>query len=245
MQATLSIIRYPKSTAVFGFFSMLLFRLPLSLNKGISFYRLMGSSKNGIFQMKPDFLQWGIFTVYSEDRKSSADGFTAMDAEHGFTRHYGRFINRWFRFFKCDIWTVVLEPVSGHGSWDGHVVFPGKSSSDIHPAPVAILTRATIRLNKLGAFWKATAHLGNEVMNAHGLMVAFGLGEMPYLRQVTFSAWNNMENMESFAYHNSIHKEAMQSARLKGWFKEDMFYRFRITGAAGSLNGKDPLGGLL
>ncbi|MEO5944942.1 MAG: spheroidene monooxygenase, partial [Ferruginibacter sp.] len=63
MQVSLTIIRYRKIFVPFAFFAMAIFRLPLWLNKNISFYKLMGSGKNGTFDKTPDLQQWAILTV--------------------------------------------------------------------------------------------------------------------------------------------------------------------------------------
>ena len=70
MLCSLTIVRYPKWWGFFGIFSMALFRLPLWLNKEISFYKLMGCGKNGTFDIHPDWQQWCILIVYKDDKNN-------------------------------------------------------------------------------------------------------------------------------------------------------------------------------
>jgi hypothetical protein len=49
MQVSLTIIKYPNRFIPFAFFAMALHRLPLWQHKNISFYKLMGTGKNGTF----------------------------------------------------------------------------------------------------------------------------------------------------------------------------------------------------
>ena len=64
MQTTLTIFRYKNWGIPFAFLSMAVFRFPLFFNKKISFYKLMGSGKNGTFDKEPDLNQWAIFAVH-------------------------------------------------------------------------------------------------------------------------------------------------------------------------------------
>jgi hypothetical protein len=70
---TLTIARYPKWLGWAGFLSMAIFRLPLALHKEISFRKLMGSGKNGTFDIVPDWRQWAVLLVKSEKLKAKSD----------------------------------------------------------------------------------------------------------------------------------------------------------------------------
>jgi hypothetical protein len=53
-----------------------------------------------------------------------------------------------------------------------------------------------------------------------------------------------MEQMKTFAY-GSKHAEVIKKTRSEDWYSEELFARFRIIESSGTVNGKDPLAGLL
>ena len=76
MITSLTIVRYPKWFAWAGILSMAIFRLPLWLNSGISFWKLMGSGKNGSFDKTPDLSQWALMAVHTNYDPSYFDSLT-------------------------------------------------------------------------------------------------------------------------------------------------------------------------
>src|SRR5690349_10485555 len=116
MQATLTIIRYRRLLIPFAFFAMALHRLPLWLNREISFFKLMGSGKNGTFDKVPDLQQWAVLTVHPAGVR--VDGETNLNR-----RVLGPFISNWLHFFNCETFTILLTPLEGHGTWDNKKVF--------------------------------------------------------------------------------------------------------------------------
>lgn len=242
MQVTLTIIRYKKRFIFFAFQTMLIFRLPLLLNKNISFFKLLGTSKKGRFIMKPDWQQWGILTVNTSvsvknNRKTEDQHDIALELK----QIYGPFIAGWFRLFKCETWTVFLDPLEGHGTWDGNMVFGKLPVHAEHQGRIAIITRASIRLNKVRPFWKQAAPVETELKDANGLLTSIGMGELPYIKQVTFSIWENTDNMKAFAYKMKDHVEAVKKSKKHSWFSEEMYVRFSITGSFGTLDKIKPL----
>ena len=113
MHVTLTIIRYPKPYTYFALLAMAVHRLPFSLNKNISFYKLMGSGKNGTFDKHPDWQQWAILAVHKKPVSVQQS-----DLPGHITSLYGGFIHKWFARFKCETYTMLLEPIEGHGYWD-------------------------------------------------------------------------------------------------------------------------------
>lgn len=226
MQVTLTIVRYKTLFIPFAFLSMAIFRLPLLLNKKISFYKLMGCGKNGTFDKVPDLKQWAILLVH---------------ADHAAGNIFGNFISTWLKFFKCEIFTLFLEPKEGHGKWDGKEVFGKLNEHPLQNAPVATLTRATIRINKLKFFWKNVAPVAANMQDAEGFVFSAGIGEIPWIKQATFSIWNTKENMLQFAYTMKTHRDVIKKTREQKWYSEEMFVRFAISKSEGSLNGKNPL----
>ena len=241
MQVSLAIIRYPKLFIPFAFFAMAIHRLPLWRNKKISFYKLLGCGKNGTFDKVPDLQQWGILTVRSLRFEVRGWKSSNLDSNLLIRELYGSFIANWFRFFKCETYTILLEPVEGHGLWDGKEVFGNLPKSSPHIGPVAILTRATIRFNKFKYFWQHVAAVAGKMKVAKGFITSLGIGEVPWLKQGTFSTWESKEDMLAFAYGMKEHTDVIKKTREQQWYSEEMFVRFKIMGKTGTIRGKNPL----
>ena len=240
MHVTLTIIRYPKRFIYFALLAMAIHRLPLWLNKKISFYKLMGSGKNGSFDKHPDWQQWGIFAVSLQPNE-------IVDAKESelMKQLYGSFISKWYRIFNCETWTIFLTPIEGHGYWDGRQPFGPLPKGTSFEGPVAVLTRATIRISKLRSFWQNVDGVASQTSGAEGLITSFGIGEIPFIKQATFSIWKSKEAMKQFAYQMQEHTEVIRKTRQQNWYSEDMFVRFKPLKSVGAIRGSDPLAGKL
>jgi hypothetical protein len=106
---------------------------------------------------------------------------------------------------------------------------------------IATLTRATIRINKLRSFWKNVDGVANQMRAADGFITSLGIGEVPWIKQATFSVWKSKVHMKQFAYQMHQHAEVIRKTRQENWYSEDMFVRFKILSSKGTLRGKDPL----
>lgn len=216
MFSTLILTRYPKYLGLFGFFSMILFRLPFYLNKKILFFKLMGSGRNGTFDIHPDLNQWAVLFV-AENNNVKAPGF----------------VYKYCKFFHCDIKEFLLQPIEGHGLWDKKKVFGDLPGQTDYNGPVAVLTRATIRLSRLKSFWQNVPSVAGKMFSAKGLIVSYGIGEAPWIKQATFSVWQHKKAMKEFAYGLQQHKDVIYKTRKEDWYKEEMFVRFRILSVKG------------
>jgi hypothetical protein len=214
LRASLIIVRYHPSFAIFGFLSMAIFRVPLFFNKNIQFYKLMGTGKNGTFDKIPDLSQWSILITYEGDLNLNAQ--------------FGSFILKWFELF-CKKQTIyLLKPIEGHGLWDKKKVFGELPPTTNYEGEIAVLTRATIRLNKLRYFWQNVAPIAAQMSAADGFITSYGVGEIPWVKQATFSVWESKAMMKKFAYRMPQHKAVIQKTRKQNWYSEDMFTRFTI-----------------
>ena len=239
---SLSLVRYPRGYSGLGLLSMAFHRFPLWRNKSLRFYKLLGCGKGDSFDFHPDWRQWGILTVSPRFTTSFShpDSISHSDILMSL---YGKYISKWLRFFHCEVWTLVLEPIESKGSWDGKQPFDKVSAQKpIEPDEmIAIITRATIRARVLRRFWRHASHFNSKLAHTRGLLYSAGMGEMPVLKQATFSVWRNEEHMKAFAYQSEDHKEVIRKTRNEKWYAEELFARFRILKTWGSLNGKDPL----
>lgn len=234
MQATLTIVRYKKRFIPMALLSMALFHWPLWRSKKIGFYKLMGSGKNGTFDKTPDWQQWAIMAVFTEDIPQGS--LQQKDYLHLL---YGRLIGGWLRFFHCEVLTLLLEPIEGHGQWDGQQPFGQLSKQSDYAGPIAVLTRATIRLGKLRSFWRHVPAVAGRMANAEGFVNSFGIGEIPWVKQATFSIWQSKEAMRQFAYKMQEHAEVVRKTYQEKWYSEEMFVRFIILDKTGTLKGEE------
>ncbi len=239
MYAFLTIVRYPKNKAWAGFLSMAYFRFPLFFNKNASFYKLMGCGKNGTFDKVPDWQQWAILMITDKNNQN------VHLSSFNYKKLYGRFITNWWKFFGCSKWTVILEPIEGHGKWDGKEAFGTLPRTSDYDGLVAVLTRATIRINRLQNFWKHVDGVARLMSSSDGFITSLGIGEVPWVKQATFSIWKNKESLRTFAYKMHEHIEVIRKTRQEKWYSEDMFVRFKIIASLGSINGVNPLEGKL
>jgi len=215
-----------------GFLSMALFRIPLFFYKQISFWKLLGCGKNGSFDIRPDWHQWSILTVTNELPVM----YKGSNAENNYKLLYGHFIQAWWKLFSCKTYTFILEPIEGHGMWDGKEVFGKLHKETDYTGKIAVLTRATIRLRRLKNFWKHIDITTNEMRNADGFITSIGIGEIPWKKQATFSVWESKEKMKQFAYKMYGHTEVIRKTREEKWYSEEMFVRFTIIDSFGAFN---------
>ena len=149
-----------------------------------------------------------------------------------------------YRAHAREVWTTYLETSSAHGAWSGSNPFlPAKPITA--NGPVAVITRASIRLPQLTAFWRAVPPATAALDRAPGLLASIGTGETPFVRPATFSLWRSTADLEAYAYQDSDHVAVIRRRRDEGWYTEELFARFRPIGSTGTWNGSDPLAGLL
>lgn len=200
---------------------------------GLSFFKLLGSGANNGFGLWPNLRRYGLMAVWTD--AAAAEAFYAL---HPLWQVY--------RERSEELWTVQLAPLKAQGLWDGKTPFdyapiplPGGDA-----APVAVLTRASINWRKTMRFWQFVEPTSAGLAQAVGVRAAIGLGELPVVRQATFSVWESTQAMQEYAYRDARHREVIQLTRREKWYAEEMFARFRVLGSTGTLDGVDPLVGL-
>lgn len=206
---------------------MAFFRVAMWFNRRVDFFKLMGCGKNGTFDIRPDFRQWAVMVFWkSDDFKCDA-----MGDEELARKFLGRFLTLWLNFFGARNRIFLLEPSAGRGTWDGRS-FAGSEGTQPHEGPVAVLTRATIRISRLKAFWSAVPGTADGLEKNPGFLYSVGIGEVPFIKQATFSIWRSAADMEAFAYRKNAHREVIRRTHQEGWYAEEMFLRFRVLRGA-------------
>jgi hypothetical protein len=248
MTCTLTIVRYPKYLGWVGFLSMAVFHFPLFLSKKNSFYKLMGCGKNGTFDKTPDWRQWAVLTVNSQWSIVNGLEHKTENIEPQTLNpklQIPNFLQNWFKFFNAEVLTIVLQPIESHGTWDGKTVFGNLPKQTDYEGLIAVMTRATIRLSKLKNFWANVDAVAGQMLGAKGFVTSFGIGEVPFIKQATFSIWDSKTDMKNFAYNLHQHKDVIRKTHKENWYSEDMFTRFIPIACYGTINGINPLAGKL
>jgi heme-degrading monooxygenase HmoA len=229
--ATFTAVRYTPRRAAWGALHMATQRPLLWRTPGLRFSRLMGSGAGIGFSAVPDPLLWTLFAVW----ESEADWDRFRDRSPVMRQYAARGEERY---------TLRLRPLSAHGRWGGQAPFGEPAEKAAPDTPVVVLTRASIRLSRAARFW-SRVHPVDETLRGHpDLLLTFGVGEIPWLRQATLSVWRSAEAMRAWAYRTPQHAEVVRRTRAEGWYSEEMFARFRLLGTEGTLNGADPLSAL-
>jgi hypothetical protein len=74
-----------------------------------------------------------------------------------------------------------------------------------------------------------------------GLRFAVGIGEAPVGLQGTVSLWTSARDLRAFAYGGAAHQAVVARTGPARWYSEELFARFAVEAAHGSVDGRDPL----
>jgi heme-degrading monooxygenase HmoA len=195
---------------------------------GLLFHKLLGSGQGKGFSIKPNFRRYGLMCTWESEE--AADEFLERSE-----------LMLEYRLHSNEIWTVKLLPLQAHGLWDGRQPFTPQLSEKQHTGPMAVLTRASINWRALPNFWRNTPKVSKSLDEAQGLICSIGLGELPLVRQATFSVWESAEAMKNYAYRSPLHQEVIKLTRTQKWYSEELFARFIPVESQGHWNGVDPL----
>jgi heme-degrading monooxygenase HmoA len=225
---TLTIFGLKPGNIRWGLAQMVTLPPKLKTVPGLKFFKMLGSGHGLGFSLKPNFNRYGLLCVW--ENESAATTFFAENLP---------FLN--YLEHTSESWTIWLKPIQAHGLWDGVNPFQEAVANSKIDGPVAALTRATIRLKALPSFWKHVPQTSQALKEADGLLCSTGLGELPFIRQATFSVWENAEALKNYAYKNALHKEVIKRTREENWYKEELFARFVPVKAEGLWKGRNPL----
>ncbi|MGI4737932.1 MAG: hypothetical protein ACRYG7_22415 [Janthinobacterium lividum] len=205
---------------------------PLQLRRvaGLRFFQLLGSGADNGFGFWPNLQRYGLLATWAR----------AEDAAAFFTGHpvWAAYAQR-----SRETWTAELAPLQAHGAWNGTNPFADSLVAPGGVRPVAVLTRASIRLRRAPRFWRYVEPTSRALAGTPGLRLAIGLGELPLVRQATFSVWESVAAMQQYAYRDARHREVIQLTRRENWYSEELFARFQLLNSTGTVDGIDPLAG--
>ncbi len=227
---TLSLYRFDRALArlwVLG--QMALARRDLARVPGLGFWKLCGSGTGEGFTPRPNWGVWAILGVWPDAGAARA----------------GLGLAPFFRWTARadESCTFFLEPTSVRGHWAGARPFVVADAGDTiasDDAPIAAMTRATVRPARALRFWRRVPDISARIGADPNVIFKIGIGEVPLLHQVTFSIWPDAATMVGFA-RTGAHAEAIRAVRTEGWFTEELYARFRVRGCIGTWQGRDPL----
>lgn len=202
-------------------------RRALARTPDIGFWKLCGSGTGEGFTPVPNTAVYAILATWPD--LATAKARTA-DAPV-FARYRAR---------ANETWTLFLSPVSAWGAWAGAAPFVADGKPD-PGEPVAALTRATVKPAVAAQFWRRVPGISQVIGADPNVLFKIGIGEVPLLHQITFSVWPDTASMAAFARADGPHARAIRAVREGGWFSEELYARFRVTGVRGTWHGADPL----
>jgi spheroidene monooxygenase len=197
----------------------------------VGFWKLCGSGTGEGFTPRPNTAVWAILATWP-DVETARRNLTHAPVYRRWTR----------RADEC--WTILLEPTSVRGAWAGAQPFtlqPGAAQADPASGPIVVLTRATLRTSTLLRFWRRVPDISSVIAQDPNVLFKIGIGEVPFLHQITFSIWPDAASMANFARGDGPHGQAIAAVRREGWFKEELYARFRLVENWGTWGGIPPL----
>jgi spheroidene monooxygenase len=224
---TLSLHRFASPQArLWAFGQMGAARLSFRAMPEVGFWKLCGSGVGEGFTPIPNTAVWAILATWPDE--PTARGMVAEAPVY----------RRW-RDHAAEVWTVFLTASSARGKWSG--VEPFDVTGPPGDGPLAVLTRATLRPRIAPRFWGHSPDVSQMIGADPDVIFKIGIGEVPWLQQVTFSIWPDVASMARFAHRDGAHLRAVRAVREGGWFREELYARFRILGDTGTWEGRPPL----
>ena len=191
----------------------------------IGFWKLCGSGIGEGFTPVPNTAVYAILTTWPSEevarrRMSESNIFKS------------------YRKKASENWTVFMRAETARGQWSGQTPF--STTTQNQNGPLAVITRATLRPRNLARFWRRVPNISQVIGQDPNVVFKIGIGEVPWLQQVTFSIWPSLEHMNNFA-RKGHHARAIQAVRMEGWFKEELYARFTLIADTGTWDGDSPL----
>ncbi len=197
---------------------------------GLTMAKVMGSGHGGGFSLRPSATHQGLICTFSHlDWAQKFLASPMVESYHSRAR-------------EC--WMGVLAVQSARGHWDKQAWQAsspqalGEHTPVSESAPFAVLTRASIVPTKAMAFWRYAPAAQADLGHAPGCLLAMGLGEVPLVRQCTFSLWEDTAAMLQYA-HQGAHQTASAAAYKHQFFSESLFVRMQVLQMAGHWQGRD------
>jgi spheroidene monooxygenase len=221
---SLSFFRFTGARRLWVLAQMGLARRGMARTPDIGFWKLCGSGTGEGFTPIPNT---GVYAILA----------TWPDAATARARVAGAATWARWRARAAEDWSVFLTPTSARGQWAGQSPFAPSTA----PGPaLAALTRATIKPRIAARFWSRVPDISARIGANTDVAFKIGIGEVPWMQQVTFSIWPSEQAMAAFA-RTGPHAAAIRAVRSEGWFREELYARFAIHSDIGTWGGASPL----
>ena len=220
---TITFFKFQKNKP-WAFAQMGLLQRKIKKTNGLFFLKLMGTGGGNGFSLQPDFGTYALLAVWESENAAS----NFFDKNEIINRYKSKaFATR----------TIKMLSLKSHGFWSGQNPFPEQKVRKIpKKMPVAIITRATLRLSKLISFWKSVPAASAAIERAKGVKYFKGIGEWPFIQQATLSLWDSFDSVKNFAYSSKIHTDIIKKTRKQKWYSEDLFARFQVLSDTGFIH---------
>ncbi len=199
---------------------------------GLLFAKVMGSGHAGGFSIRPSPSHQGLVCRF----RNTDSALKFLQGPHvSAMREKAR-----------ESWCGLLAVTSARGEWD-QAKWPltdevsrkyGAVLSGNKAQPLAVLTRASIVPSKTMSFWRYAPAAQADLQNSKGCLLSMGLGEIPLVRQCTFSLWQDQQAMRDYAFQGS-HQTAITAAYKNDFFSESLFVHMQVLGMSGQWMEKD------
>lgn len=190
----------------------------------VAFAKFLGTASTAFLPTAATPTRWAALTCWRGERLGSAADVTS-----------------WWDRHADESASLTLAPLSTRGSWDRHAPFTVGPAPQRWRGPVVVLTRSTLRLRRARSFYRAIPSVAAELQAAAGCRAAFGIGEAPVVHQGTVSVWESTEAMTDFAYRSRAHPAVVAATPEQGWYAEELFTRFALVAASGTIDGTRPM----
>ena len=223
---TLSLFRFGSVSArLWAFSQMATARFELRAIRQLQTFKLCGSGTGEGFTPIPNTGVYGILATWP-------------DADAARRAIMGTPVFRRYRAHADEALTIFLTPTSARGKWAGTEPFtPQDVETD---GPIAAITRATVKPSVALRFWGQEPEISRAIGADPNVMFKIGIGEVPWMQQVTFSIWPDLHSMAELARADGPHARAIRAVRDGGWFREELYARFRVDAAEGIWEGVTP-----
>lgn len=174
------------------------------------FVKFLGTGAGKGFSMRPDLTTYAHLTVWNtaDEARDFLSSPLSRDWQSNAVAHTH----------------LDLNPVKVHGSWNNVQPFP--IMEKYSGGPLAVMTRARIRSSRLLDFWRHVPFASRSLADNEDVLLAKGVGELPWVEQATFSIWPNEEAMRGYAYGSDTHRKIIERTRKRKWYSEELFAEF-------------------
>ena len=230
---SLSFFRLPTRRArLWALWMMAAGRRRLARTPDIGFWKLCGSGGGHGFTPRIDIDVIAILATWPSEEIARE----RVDTAPVFQR---------YRHRASETWSLFMTATEARGQWSGRAPFESDAAPMSAPGegPIAALTRATLRPSILKRFWRRVPNISETIGADPNVTFKIGIGELPLIQQVTFSIWPDAKSMAAFA-RTGLHAQAIRAVRDEGWFREELYARFRLLSESGTWGGTSPIAGL-